>query len=225
MKAGQVQEFARGVLRRTKTVLHGASKSESPQSTAAVKKDSSGQDWRRILLNEFAAGSVGVEVGTWKGNFAARILGIAKPRTLHLVDPWQFHPEEDYDAACYGGKATGGQAEIDSIYQDVLARFSQEISDGVVVIHRMTSEEAVTGFDDNSLDWVYIDGDHHYNAVKADLELWYPKVRPGGLLTGDDLGTEKWWEDGVSRAVTEFASAPNAPVLTIHGSQFCFRKT
>ena len=164
-------------------------------------------------------------MGTWKGNFAARILATVKPRTLHLVDPWQFQPEEDYAAACYGGRATGGQAELDSIYEDVLARFSKEISEGMVVVHRMTSEEAAVGrFDDDSLDWVYIDGDHHYDSVKGDLALWYPKVRPGGLLTGDDLGTGKWWEDGVARAVAEFSSGPDAPTLTVHGSQFCFRK-
>ncbi len=148
----------------------------------------------------------------------------AKPRTLHLVDPWRFRGEDDYSSALYGGQATGGQADVESIYQGVLTRFSKEISDGIVVINRMTSEEAVGLFEDDSLDWVYIDGDHHYAAVKADLQLWYPKVRPGGVLAGDDMHTGGWWGDGVARAVAEFASAPNAPPLTVHGSQFCFRK-
>ncbi len=228
MKAVRIQQMARGVLRRTKTVFVGAGTKEPSQSTAAGRNDQTGPpqgDRRRTLLNELTPDGIGVEVGTWKGNFAARILVTAKPRTLHLVDPWRFHAEEDYAAACYGGQATGGQADVESIYQGVLARFSKEIHDGVVVIHRMTSEEAVGRFDDNSLDWVYIDGDHHYSAVKADLQLWYPKVRPGGLLTGDDMETGRWWGDDVARAVTEFASAPNAPPLVIHGSQFCFRKT
>ena len=51
-----------------------------------------------------------------------------------------------------------------------------------------------------------------------------PRCRRGVLLTGDDLYTEKWWGDDVA-AVTEFASALNAPALTVHGTQFCFRKS
>jgi SAM-dependent methyltransferase len=202
-----VRERARGVLRR----IH--------RQPVPAKKAG-----RENLLREFVPDGIGVEVGTWKGRFAARLLTRAKPRTLHLVDPWQFRSEEAYGSAHYGGRAEGGQAEVESIYQGVLTRFAGEISDGIVVVHRMTSKEAVGLFDDDSLDWVYIDGDHHYDAVKADLQLWYPKVRPGGLLAGDDLDTGNWWQDDVARAVREFAADPETPPLSVLGSQFCFRK-
>ena len=177
MRAVGALQKARGVLRRTKTAFLGAGTREAHQSTATGRNDQRGpnRNWHAIFLNEFTPDGIGVEVGTWKGNFAARILVTAKPRTLHLVDPWRFRPEDDYSSALYGGQATGGQADVESIYQDVLTRFSKEISDGIVVIHRMTSGEAVGLFDDDSLDWVYIDGDHHYDAVKADLQLWYPR--------------------------------------------------
>jgi hypothetical protein len=44
----------------------------------------------------------------------------------------------------------------------------------------MISEELVSRFDDNWPDWVYIDVDHHYSAVGADLQFSYPKVRNAG---------------------------------------------
>src|ERR1700685_1780760 len=153
MRAVRLVQMARGGLRRTKMALLGAGTRQPPQSPAAGPFEQMvpvRRDWRGVLLNEFMPRGIGVEVGTWKGNFAARILATADPRTLHLVDPWRFYPEEDYKSACYGGQATGGQVDLESIYQDVRARFSKEIRDGIVVIHRMTSEEAVSRFDDNS---------------------------------------------------------------------------
>ena len=59
----------------------------------------------------------------------------------------------------------------------------------------MTSEQASNLFADNSLDFVYIDGNHKYEYVLQDLNLWYPKVKQGGYLMGDDyLGYDKeWW--------------------------------
>ena len=50
-----------------------------------------------------------------------------------------------------------------------------------------TSAEAMASFDKESLDLIYIDGDHHVDAVKADLQRAVPLLKEGGLLCGDDL--------------------------------------
>jgi len=148
--------------------------------------------------------SVGVEIGVWAGDLSASILRAVRPTRLHLVDPWAFAPDEGYQQAWYGGARAGGQAEMDEVYERVLQRFETEIADGVVVIHRSPSAEAAARFEDASLDWVYVDGNHLYEYVWADLELFAPKVRPGGLLAGDDYGAAGWWHDGVRRAVDRF---------------------
>ena len=57
---------------------------------------------------------------------------------------------------------------------------------------------ASTQFDDASIDAIYIDGDHRYEAVKNDIKAWLPKVKPGGIVAGHDYG----W-DGVKKAVDE----------------------
>lgn len=66
---------------------------------------------------------------------------------------------------------------------------------------RQNSWDYAPYIEDGSLDLVFVDGDHTYDAVKRDIELYWPKVRSGGYLTGDDFAIP-----AVTRAVTEFAS-------------------
>ena len=51
---------------------------------------------------------------------------------------------------------------------------------------RAFSEKAAKLIEDNSLDFAYIDGNHQYEFVKKDIELYYPKVKKGGIVGGDD---------------------------------------
>lgn len=73
-----------------------------------------------------------------------------------------------------------------------------------------SSPECTTGFSNESFDFIHIDADHHYQAVKEDLNAWYPKVKSGGCLSGDDymkftdIGCEG--EFGVMQAVNEFVT-------------------
>ena len=85
---------------------------------------------------------------------------------------------------------------------------SSQISAMSQSVVRSTSVEAAAATADESVDWVYIDGNHAYEFVLEDLRSWYPKVRPGGLVAGDDYDRPgAWWGDGVTRAVNEFVKA------------------
>jgi hypothetical protein len=103
---------------------------------------------------------------------------------------------------------------------------------------RASSEIASNMFQDESLDFVYIDANHAYDFVKQDIELWYPKVKKGGYLWGHDYIDLDWYNDpnfaengkdkhiwsnnqvyhgvfGVNPAVDEFCSEFNyTPVIT-----------
>src|ERR1700680_2661184 len=105
-------------------------------------------------------GSIGAEIGVWKAEFSRTLVRSVKPAKLHLVDPWVFVSKPEYSSAIYGGSVAKGQADMDQIYEDVLVAMAEPIARGQVEVHRMTSAEAAGKFDDNSLDWVYIDGDH-----------------------------------------------------------------
>jgi methyltransferase family protein len=67
------------------------------------------------------------------------------------------------------------------------------------LIH-LPSERAVTLFDDHYFDCVYLDGNHSYEAIANDISLWKPKVKHGGILSGDDY-IQPW--GGVIKAVDE----------------------
>jgi predicted O-methyltransferase YrrM len=68
----------------------------------------------------------------------------------------------------------------------------------------MTSEEAAKQFPDESIDFVFIDGDHSYEGCAKDIDLWYPKLKEGGLLSGHDYRDGRNY--GVKQAVHEFAA-------------------
>lgn len=125
----------------------------------------------------------GVEIGVHKGDLSKCILS-NWDGTLYMVDTWS--PMEDY--------------HDDSMSEDLFTNLNKTIENtkeyqdrGLII--RMTSEQASNLFADNSLDFVYIDGNHKYEYVLQDLNLWYPKVKKGGYLIGDDyLGYDKeWW--------------------------------
>jgi methyltransferase family protein len=155
---------------------------------------------------------IGAEVGVWRGDFSALILRLNRPKTLFLVDPWAH--SDEHQRSMYGRRA---QPEMDEIHKSVVERFARREQ---VVVRRETSAEAGSSL--SQLDWAYIDGDHTYEAVKADLEAFGKLVRPGGVMAGDDYAANAWWSGGVRRAVEEYGAQIGRPA-TVFGNQFLFR--
>ncbi|HEV2360382.1 MAG TPA: class I SAM-dependent methyltransferase [Acidimicrobiales bacterium] len=191
-----------------------------------------GHDYRSFVYPLLGTGAVGAEIGVWKGDFSAELLRRVSPSKLYLVDPWAFVTKDGYEDAMYGGKVAQSQADMDAIHEGVRARFSAEIAGGVVEVLRGGSAEIVGELEDGSLDWAYVDGDHTYDAVTFDLAAWWPKVRSGGLLLGDDYGeagkafrrVAPWWGNGVTKAVDEFVAANGLQPVAIKHGQFVLRK-
>ena len=176
-------------------------------------------DRRASVLRAIPKGAICAEIGVWKGDFSERIRATAQPRALHLVDPWRFVAA--YPQRWYGGAAARNQDDMDRLYQDVLGRFA---GDSDVTIHRMDSRRAARRLAGTTFDWVYIDGDHSYEAVRDDLQAWAPRIRPGGVLAGDDYT----WQDEhgtypVRRAVEEFVTRRSLRDVTVDGDQFLLR--
>lgn len=179
---------------------------------------------RRFLLDMLPKGSVGAEIGVHLGDFSSQLLETVQPRELHLIDPWAHEGATEYREAWYGGKASGGQSEMDARYARVCTRFARETSSGRVKIHRGYSAEVLGRFTDAYFDWVYIDGNHLYEFVKQDLELSFAKTRPGGHVCGDDYTTGGWWDGGVKRAVDEFWQSRGLQPAQIRNQQFILRR-
>ena len=66
----------------------------------------------------------------------------------------------------------------------------------------MTSVKASGKFKDGSLDLVFIDADHKYKSVRKDIEVWLPKIKKDGIISGHDYGGggEK---RGIEKAIRE----------------------
>ena len=153
---------------------------------------------------------VGVEVGAHRGNHAFRMLSRLPISSLSLIDPWTaYSGDEDYFQDL---------KVQESFYLETLNRFK---SDSRVHILRKGSREASYLFDDMSLDFAYIDGDHRYQAVLNDLHLWWPKVKHRGLLVGDDY---KFKFPGVMKAVEEFYAQHQVPFFKLERGQYAFLK-
>jgi predicted O-methyltransferase YrrM len=52
------------------------------------------------------------------------------------------------------------------------------------------------------IDCLFIDADHTYASVRDDLSAWWPHLKTGGVIAGDDYLSQ--WYPGVTRAWDEF---------------------
>jgi hypothetical protein len=182
------------------------------------------RDRRDFLLKAMPKEAIVAEIGVYKGEFSKKILDMTNPVRLHLIDPWKFEDDEIYEDSLYGGAQGVDQGNMDEIFNDLLKIFASEINKLQVIIHRASSEEACINFENNYFDWIYIDGNHLYDYVKKDLEYYYPKVKVGGFITGDDYTEGGWWKGGVKKAVDEFVNKGLVKLIRIQNQQFKLQK-
>lgn len=129
-----------------------------------------------------------VEIGTLYGLSAKLIGNVLKPRTgrLWCVDPWEsFEQLSKFDFA--------------EVYEQFLANLQHWELANVVTPIKARSIPASSKFREYTLDMVYVDGDHSYWGVRDDIERWWPKLRSGGVLCGDDY-TWTGLADGIADA-------------------------
>lgn len=155
---------------------------------------------RSTLLGLLPANAIVAELGVDHGDFSEKILSIAKPQKLHLVDVW------------------GSERYHDGLSKLVNEKFSKEIAANQVVINRGYSTDEMAKFPDNYFDWVYIDTDHTYSTTAAELAISAKKVKKGGIIAGHDYVTgsiDRVTRYGVVEAVHEFCVKNNWEMVYI----------
>lgn len=140
------------------------------------------------------------EVGIGYGTHAKYILKNNDVDCLHLIDPMVSYPNDAFsDEICNCETRVPGAKPFDELHdliKEELAPWSSNY-----LWHRVKSVDITDSqIPDGSLDCIFVDGDHSYEAVKQDLPFWWRKIRVGGQMLGDD-----YWMEGVKRAVKEFA--------------------
>lgn len=163
------------------------------------------------FLNHRGLFGRGAEVGVAGGHFSELLLRDWPGSLLISIDPWPETPGEDY--ADVTNQPEQPQETLHAQTKRRLSAFGDRS-----MIWRMTSEEAAARIDPASLDFVYLDGEHDYQSVRRDLELWHDKVRPGGVMAGHQYvgRTLRQEASGVKTAVDEFFATKGLTVRATH---------
>lgn len=152
---------------------------------------------------------MGVEIGVASGWYSSKIMELGQVEEMYGVDPYTPHQGyRDYTRETTFNKLKASAHEFLGRYPNYY--FVQDYS-----------VKAAEKFDNNSLDFVYIDGDHSYKAVMQDIKTWIKKVKPGGILAGDDYiksARDKRFYD-VIRAVDEYTTENNIDLIIYGGGR------
>ena len=135
---------------------------------------------------------IGAEIGVYHGIYALVYLKELDIKKIFLVDSY----------CTYGGY---GKRYPSGVFEDAEkeAHEKLEVYKNKITWIKAKSAKAIDMFEDESLDFVYIDANHQYQFVLEDMTLYYPKVKKGGLFSGHDY---KPWRrgHGVVAAVGKF---------------------
>lgn len=149
---------------------------------------------RTELAKYFAAKGFtnGAEIGVYTGYYSRVLLDYIPNLHLMCVDSWALKTwrERAYPLAV-----------------ETLSRYPH------TNIIRGKSVDVAKTVENESLDFVFIDADHSYNAVKEDLAAWVPKVRKGGIVSGHDYYESPTRNVGVIQAVDEYVAANGYTLL------------
>ena len=155
-------------------------------------------------------------MGNWSGHlpFVHDLIAALRPALLvelgvHRGDSYfgmcQTVQENGISCKCYGVDTWTGDAHAgfydESVFDEV-NEYNEENYPAFSRLLRSTFDEAQENFGNSTIDLLHIDGLHRYQAVRHDFDLWYPKVRPGGVVLLHDTAARqgdfqvwKLWEE------------------------------
>eukprot|EP00397_Hematodinium_sp_SG-2012_P061808 GEMP01082452.1.p1 GENE.GEMP01082452.1~~GEMP01082452.1.p1 ORF type:complete len:206 (+),score=28.08 GEMP01082452.1:132-749(+) len=152
-----------------------------------------------------------VEIGVLRGEFGSSFLKNLNYSFQYTgIDPWlaQVRAGPDPDDS----EGHNSSFEADDIHQERMVQtiraFKEHWRD--VRLFKLGSREASRIFENGTVDFVFCDGRHTFNGVTQDLVSWWPKMAPGGLLTGHDYSNQH-----VRDAVESFAARLNLNLMAV----------
>ena len=134
-------------------------------------------------LNDHGLTGSMAEIGVLHGGFSNEVLSKWKGERYYMVDIWARQ-----DASIYRERTDG--MDYESCYRQCRAMADK---DKRIVMIRKLSLEAAREVPDGSLDAAYIDANHAYQPVLDDMDAWWCKVRPGGIMGLHDYGNDTTW--------------------------------
>lgn len=155
-------------------------------------------------------GLVGAEIGVYRGDFSKEIYAICDPKMLYLIDAWEKYPEYEKDSLCHTNQ--------DGNYNDTKSQMAHAISAGRCEVIRGRSHSVSFKWD-KPLDFIFLDANHAYEFVIADLHDWSRFIKPGGVFMLHDFTETSAgaiaMNFGVVKAVGEFCAEHGWEVVAI----------
>lgn len=165
-------------------------------------------DLYQLIVQNAPEKSHFVEVGSWKGRsascMAVEIINSGKNIIFDCVDTWTG--TEDPEEKAIQSEYQNDEAILNNTLYELFLKNTEKVSHIINPI-RKSSTEAAKLYQNESLDFVFIDACHTYNCVDADIKAWLPKIKINGIIAGHDI-----YHDPVRRAV-----ADNIPNYSKHG--------
>ena len=139
--------------------------------------------------------NIGVEVGVLEGVYSETLCKANPDLKLYSVDPWVYYPVHNRFRR---------QPAYDWAYLEAVKRLSQYPNNTII---KKCSVDAAKDFKDESIDFVFIDGDHSFLGVTQDLAAWLPKVKVGGIVSGHDFSdSPRGWYGAVETVLRAWTS-------------------
>jgi predicted O-methyltransferase YrrM len=180
-------------------------------------------EWAQATVNALPEKAVYIEVGCFLGKSTCAIARMmqasGRQMALHAVDLFEVPATAEPELLAAVTAATGGLRVFQKQFEANLRRATRKdvgVPKGVALrTWAMSSLEASTYHADGSADVVFIDADHSYEALRADIAAWWPIVKPGGVMAGHDIHTY----DSVFRAVHDAFNKVGGPKPNIIAGQ------
>ena len=147
----------------------------------------------------------GIEIGCYEGVNATYLLETLPQLQLTGVDPYDTYIDWN------GLNVDYNEGEF-KLAKDKIEQVKWKFPKFDII--ERTSDDAVSEFEDESVDFVFVDGLHTYEQTIQDCINYLPKVKPGGIICGHDYNVIR----GVTRAVDEFSSLHKKSVKDLRSS-------
>ena len=177
-----------------------------------------------ILARLPAGKAVMVEIGVSTALLSEHLLNTKRDLEWYGIDPWLGM--EDCSAAYKATLDLHSRLPLDRVEKHMRLALSRVAPFGKrAEVHRAMSVDAAPLFADASLDCVFCDADHSVEGTSEDIETWWPKVKPGGVLGGHDINhTDPRFRFGVTEAVNVWVAETGNEVVLDTGGTWWARK-
>lgn len=152
-----------------------------------------------LFIQDLPGNLTMAEIGSYSGESAEIFLQSGKVNHITCIDPWVNNYDSDDPAEQHD------MISIEALFDERMNKYLNQYTK-----IKNYSHCAVAQIEDNSLDLVYIDGNHNYEFVKRDIELYLPKLKTNGIMAGHDY-SESWTD--VIHAVHDVLGKPDKTYL------------